>query len=162
MKREKISDELRNRVLRRDKYTCRYCCSDEGPFHLDHVYPFSKGGATTYENLVTACPRCNIKKHAKVGVWPLPIVPSDKVVRRVKHTRKDRNKQPQQFVWLWLIFNTIGSFLIILPSWTPGPVNVYFYWVAGIIIVIISSICGYRIFGKEATPARQLVEMVNK
>ena len=72
MKREKISPELRDRVLRRDEYRCRYCGSSAGPFHLDHVYPVSKGGETSIDNMVTSCKRCNLKKHNKVGVWPNP------------------------------------------------------------------------------------------
>jgi len=73
LKRDVISPELRERVLKRDSYACRYCYSTNGPFHMDHVYPFSKGGETTYANLVTACSRCNVKKGAKVGVWPRPL-----------------------------------------------------------------------------------------
>ena len=74
MKRERISPELRERVLARDNFTCRYCGSTKAPFHLDHVYPFSKGGETTYENLVTACAKCNVKKHNRVGIWPAEII----------------------------------------------------------------------------------------
>lgn len=68
-----IGDELRRSVLRRDGYQCRYCGSKQEPFHLDHVYPYSKGGETTYENLVTACSGCNCGKNASVGMWPKPI-----------------------------------------------------------------------------------------
>ncbi len=71
--REHITPELRQRVLERDNYTCRYCEATQGPFHLDHVYPHSKGGETTFENLVAACRSCNIRKHDKVGIWPAPI-----------------------------------------------------------------------------------------
>lgn len=68
-----ISYDLREKVLQRDKYICRYCGNKNGPFHLDHVYPVIKGGETTYDNLVTACVQCNARKHASVGIWPKPI-----------------------------------------------------------------------------------------
>ncbi len=73
MKREPISEELRQQVFRRDHYTCRYCGSKDGPLHADHVYPASKGGETTLSNLVTACQHCNVKKGSRVGIWPKPI-----------------------------------------------------------------------------------------
>lgn len=33
--------------------------------HLDHVNPYSKGGATSTENIVVACQKCNLSKGAK-------------------------------------------------------------------------------------------------
>lgn len=48
----------------RDRFECQYC---EGPFRaedltFDHVIPKSRGGLTTWENIVTACTRCNLTK----------------------------------------------------------------------------------------------------
>lgn len=71
--RETISLKLREFVLKRDHYQCRYCGSKTEPFHLDHVYPVIKGGETSKNNLVTSCVRCNAKKHSSVGMWPKPI-----------------------------------------------------------------------------------------
>ncbi len=71
--REKISTQMAQRILDRDGHACRYCGNTKGPFHFDHVYPVSKGGETSMDNLVTACVRCNLKKNAKVGVWPIPL-----------------------------------------------------------------------------------------
>lgn len=31
-------------------------------FHVDHVFPHSRGGPTTLENAALLCPRCNAKK----------------------------------------------------------------------------------------------------
>lgn len=72
-KKQTIPDKTRKRVFERDNYTCRYCGSKKGPFHTDHVYPESKGGETTLNNLVTACGHCNQGKGAHVGIWPKPI-----------------------------------------------------------------------------------------
>lgn len=71
--RKTIDDELRWAILKRDHYTCRYCGSTDGPFHIDHVYPVSKGGETSYDNLVTSCPYCNGQKKDRIGIWPVPL-----------------------------------------------------------------------------------------
>jgi 5-methylcytosine-specific restriction endonuclease McrA len=45
----------------RDDFTCQYChVSDDLTF--DHVVPRSRGGRTTWENIVTACAPCNLAK----------------------------------------------------------------------------------------------------
>lgn len=72
-KKQPIPPRLREKVFARDGHTCRYCGSKSGPFQADHVYPESKGGETTMSNLVTACKKCNNKKRAKIGIWPLPV-----------------------------------------------------------------------------------------
>ena len=51
----------RREVLRRDRHTCQYCGSTH-KLTLDHVIPRSKGGAHTWENVVTACTGCNGRK----------------------------------------------------------------------------------------------------
>ncbi len=45
----------------RDAFVCQYCGSgDELTF--DHIIPRSRGGRTTWENIVTACAPCNLRK----------------------------------------------------------------------------------------------------
>lgn len=48
-------------VFLRDKFTCQYCGADE-ELTFDHVIPRSKGGLTTWDNVVAACSPCNLKK----------------------------------------------------------------------------------------------------
>ena len=55
----------RREVFVRDRYTCQYCGASHGDLTLDHVIPRSKGGAHTWENLVTACRPCNHRKGGK-------------------------------------------------------------------------------------------------
>ena len=57
----------RRALLVRDRYTCQYCGDQPGRLHLtiDHVFPKSRGGATSWENVVAACKRCNGKKGNK-------------------------------------------------------------------------------------------------
>ena len=52
----------RRNVLRRDRYTCQYCGRQGGELTVDHVLPRSRGGKSTWENLVAACRACNLKK----------------------------------------------------------------------------------------------------
>lgn len=72
-RKAQIPGDIRDKVLKRDGYRCRYCGSGTGTLHMDHVYPESKGGETTISNLVTACARCNTKKSYQVGMWPKPL-----------------------------------------------------------------------------------------
>ncbi|HWO93263.1 MAG TPA: HNH endonuclease [Dehalococcoidia bacterium] len=57
----------RREVFQRDKYTCQYCGQVARDLTLDHVIPRHRGGRHTWENLVTACKRCN---HRKAGRTP--------------------------------------------------------------------------------------------
>ncbi len=52
----------RREVFRRDDYTCQYCGQRTSEPTIDHVIPRHRGGKRTWENLVTACPRCNRRK----------------------------------------------------------------------------------------------------
>ncbi|MGZ8363029.1 MAG: HNH endonuclease [Caulobacteraceae bacterium] len=45
----------------RDSFSCQYCTRGED-LTFDHVIPRSRGGRTTWENIVTACARCNLSK----------------------------------------------------------------------------------------------------
>jgi len=52
----------RRNVFSRDCHTCQYCGYTGEDLTLDHVFPRSRRGGDTWENLVTACVRCNVKK----------------------------------------------------------------------------------------------------
>jgi 5-methylcytosine-specific restriction endonuclease McrA len=54
----KVPPVNRREVLRRDSHLCQYCGSRHR-LTLDHVVPRSKGGLHTWDNVVTACERCN-------------------------------------------------------------------------------------------------------
>ena len=49
-------------ILRRDGYTCQYCNRRGERLTVDHVVPRSRGGETTWTNVVAACLRCNLLK----------------------------------------------------------------------------------------------------
>jgi 5-methylcytosine-specific restriction endonuclease McrA len=52
-------------VFLRDKFSCQYCTARE-ELTFDHVIPRSKGGLTTWENVVAACAPCNLRKGDKL------------------------------------------------------------------------------------------------
>ena len=65
-KRPPIPKEVVDTVWNRDAGKCVYCSSTEN-LHLDHIIPFSKGGATNVENLQLLCQKCNLEKSNKIG-----------------------------------------------------------------------------------------------
>jgi len=54
----------RANVFSRDGYQCQYCANKKPRSELsfDHVLPRTHGGRTGWENIVTACRPCNLKK----------------------------------------------------------------------------------------------------
>jgi len=61
----------------RDRFSCQYC-GVSSDLTFDHLLPRSKGGQTTWENVVTACSKCNLRKsnhlyqeaNMKPSQWP--------------------------------------------------------------------------------------------
>ncbi|NET35918.1 MAG: HNH endonuclease [Cyanothece sp. SIO1E1] len=52
----------RRNLLHRDNHACQYCGYSGETLTLDHVVPRSRGGGDSWENMVAACVRCNVKK----------------------------------------------------------------------------------------------------
>ncbi|MEQ9466680.1 MAG: HNH endonuclease [Ekhidna sp.] len=71
----------RHNIFKRDGGKCQYCGTNKD-LTIDHVIPRSKGGKSTWTNLVTACKNCNSRKSdyalEKVGMKLLkqPVKPS--------------------------------------------------------------------------------------
>jgi 5-methylcytosine-specific restriction endonuclease McrA len=55
----------RRAVLARDGYRCQYCGSTRH-LTLDHVIPRSRGGPTSWDNVVTSCAPCNVRKGSRL------------------------------------------------------------------------------------------------
>jgi hypothetical protein len=64
-KRERISEEVRIAVWRRDDGKCARCGSREN-LEYDHIVPVSKGGGNTARNIELLCESCNRKKSNKI------------------------------------------------------------------------------------------------
>ena len=65
--RREPSDRQRFRIFVRDGFRCRACGASPltqvgVELHIDHVLPWSKGGETTDDNLLTRCKQCNLGK----------------------------------------------------------------------------------------------------
>ncbi len=61
--RQEVKFNRRN-IFARDANRCQYCGKKFGTseLSLDHVLPRSQQGPTTWENIVTCCIACNVKK----------------------------------------------------------------------------------------------------
>ena len=69
--RRTFSQEEALAIFAHDGFCCVYCFANEGPFMVDHVIPWSKGGRSERANLVTACERCNLIKSNHDGWTPV-------------------------------------------------------------------------------------------
>ena len=66
--RRYTTPRFRKRVLfNRDNWQCQYCGIDLDweSITIDHVYPRSRGGLTTWHNCVASCKKCNLKKGSR-------------------------------------------------------------------------------------------------
>ncbi|CCQ59515.1 HNH endonuclease family protein [Crocosphaera watsonii WH 0005] len=95
----------RRNILERDRHTCQYCGYKGDQLTLDHVFPRSRGGGDTWENLVTACVRCNVKKgnrtpkEAQMNLRYQPRRPySSLQFELVKHTRGNLNQEWRKYI----------------------------------------------------------------
>src|ERR1700679_4044897 len=89
----------RKNILLRDRNTCQYCgvILPSAELTLDHVIPRSRGGLSTWENLVAACHACNRRKgnhmlneleHLKLQREPRPFTlhTSRHIMRMIGHS----------------------------------------------------------------------------
>jgi 5-methylcytosine-specific restriction endonuclease McrA len=71
--RGEASRVSRRAILARDGFRCQYCGTTRH-LTIDHIIPRSRGGASSWENVVTSCAPCNVRKGAclphEVGMWP--------------------------------------------------------------------------------------------
>jgi 5-methylcytosine-specific restriction endonuclease McrA len=74
----------RRNLLLRDGQQCQYCGSRPGMQQLDvdHVWPRSRGGTDSWENLVISCRACNLQKGQRT-----PEEAGMKLVRRPRRPR---------------------------------------------------------------------------
>lgn len=63
--RPSLAPSVKQAVRDRDGDVCAYCGATEGPFEIDHIVPWSRGGGHDIENLTVACVPCNRGKSDK-------------------------------------------------------------------------------------------------
>lgn len=96
----------RRNIFMRDRHTCQYCGvqPDDDDLTIDHVIPRSRGGKTTWENIVLACTDCNARKGDRLpsecGMHPLrpPKKPSWIATLHGFHMTEDNRSLWQKFV----------------------------------------------------------------
>src|SRR5688572_21247593 len=74
-------------VLARDHKTCQYCFKHGDT--IDHVVPRSRGGRHVWENVVTACKKCNAKK-------------DDRMLSEIGWRLYNKPYAPK--AWFWVVF----------------------------------------------------------
>ena len=74
----------RRGILRRDNHQCAYCGRSANT--IDHVYPKSRGGADSWDNLVACCLKCNNTK-------------SDKTLSEIGWALRTQPRMPQGGIW---------------------------------------------------------------
>ena len=76
-------------VFLRDKFSCQYC-GGKSELTFDHLLPRSKGGKTNWNNVVTACSSCNVKKggrlfnHSEMMLSQKPFQPSTEDLHKME------------------------------------------------------------------------------
>lgn len=63
--RQAIPINLQKQVRDRDGDRCAYCGNTDGPFHLNHIIPWARGGDHSLENLTISCASCNLSKGSR-------------------------------------------------------------------------------------------------
>jgi len=78
-------------IFLRDQYTCQYCGTKSQQLTLDHVVPRRQKGAHTWENVVAACSKCNLRKagftpeEAKMKLFREPRAPQPNPYRMLQN-----------------------------------------------------------------------------
>ena len=82
-------------IFLRDQYTCQYCKKKTQDLTLDHVIPRKQHGPHTWENVVAACPRCNLRKAGRT-----PAEASMKLLRDPKAPQPNPYRMLQNYTLL--------------------------------------------------------------
>ena len=90
----------RRALFARDGWRCVYRGTTNGRLTLDHVVPRSKGGESVWENVVTACAPCNLRK-------------GDRTLEQVGMELKTLPRAPQPVLFIKLAAPRIPQ------RWTP-------------------------------------------
>jgi 5-methylcytosine-specific restriction endonuclease McrA len=86
----------RRAVFARDRWTCQYCGHERGNLTVDHVVPRSKGGRSTWDNIVACCAPCNRRK-------------GDRLPRQAKMVPTRKPKAPSATIFIHVATPTIPA-----------------------------------------------------
>jgi|GEM_PF-2443301 len=92
-------EQLKRRVLRRDRWRCQKCGATDKPLHVHHKVSLSRGGTNDLDNLVTLCEDCHAEYHPHMA-----------------HLKKKTRKKTGEEVWAevfgWIITLLLFGLLI--------------------------------------------------
>ncbi len=80
-------------IFLRDQYTCQYCQKKSQELTLDHVVPRRQHGPHTWENVVSACSRCNLRKAGRT-----PAEANMRLMRQPKAPQPNPYRMLQNYV----------------------------------------------------------------
>lgn len=89
-------------LFARDDYSCQYCGKHKKELRgrqfltRDHIVPLSRGGANTWENVVTSCSPCNNRK-------------GDRLPREVGLKLLNEPGQPNYVHLVWVVRRVTGA-----------------------------------------------------
>jgi 5-methylcytosine-specific restriction endonuclease McrA len=86
----------RRAVFARDRWTCQYCGTERRSLTVDHVVPRSKGGVSSWDNIVTCCAPCNRRK-------------GDRLPRQVNMTPLRRPRAPSPTIFIHVAAQSIPA-----------------------------------------------------
>jgi len=81
-------------VFNRDHFTCQYCGQETKQLTLDHIIPRYRGGEQAWENVVSACIRCNRHKAGKT--------PAEAGMKLVRPPQQPRSNFPFHIPYQYL------------------------------------------------------------
>ena len=104
----RLRKHVTNAILfARDNYRCQYCSRHRNDLGRrdrltrDHVKPISRGGTNSWDNVVTACTKCNARKGNRLpmecGMYPKSTPKEPRYVVMVWYSR-DLNEVQRRYV----------------------------------------------------------------
>ena len=100
----------RKNIFQRDQSCCKYCGQSNTKLSIDHVIPRSRGGTDNWENVITACLQCNVRKgnrtpeEAKMPLLGKPYKPLNNMsFATTKQIHSGRHKEWGTYVIGWVV-----------------------------------------------------------
>ena len=91
----------RRNILARDDHQCQYCGKrlPTARLSLDHVTPRSRGGKSTWTNVVAACNPCNTRKGGRMPWEASMKLRRNPAVPKKNPTLADKVESPAYRIW---------------------------------------------------------------
>jgi 5-methylcytosine-specific restriction endonuclease McrA len=95
----------RRNIFFRDRNRCQYCgrTFPQRDLNLDHVVPLSRGGTSSWENVVCACVACNSRKGNRT--------PREAGIALIRHPRRPAGHPSLRTGWIGMCHEEWRTFL---------------------------------------------------